>query len=77
MVRKTLMLETVDKVKSFVNIVTPCPYEIDLCSGRFVVNAKSMLGIFSLDMGKPVQVVIHSDDCRELLDHLEQFACQA
>lgn len=73
MVKKTLCLDTVEKVKRFVELVSPYPYEIDLCSGRFVVNAKSVLGIFSLDTAQPVEVVIHSDDCAGLVERLEPY----
>lgn len=73
MEKRTLYLDTVEKVKSFVDLITPYPYEIDLCSGRFVVNAKSILGIFSLDTSQPVEVVIRSDDCGALLERLEPY----
>ena len=72
--KKTLYLDTVEKVKNFVDLITPYPYEIDVCSGRFVVNAKSILGIFSLDTSQPVEVVIHAEDCAALLERLEPYA---
>lgn len=74
MVSKMVKLETVEKVKRFVALITPYPYEIDICSGRFLVDARSIQGIFSLDTSKPVQVVIHADDCGALLDELDAFA---
>lgn len=55
-------------------IVQDCPYEIDLKSDKYVVDAKSILGIFSLDLSKPLTVEIHSDDCDDLIKELKQFA---
>ena len=46
----------------------------DMVSGRYTVNAKSMLGIYSLDLSKPLQVLIYSDDCEELKNALEAFS---
>lgn len=60
-------------VSTFVNIVSKCKYDVDLKSGRFVVNAKSILGIFSLDITKPLIVDIYSDNCQDLLDELKIF----
>ena len=61
---KTVMikLSLTENVKAFVNIVSRYPYSIDLRVGRHVVDAKSILGIFSLDLSKPVDLMIHSDD---------------
>lgn len=51
-----IKLNSVDKVKSFVNKVSKFDEEIDLVSGRYVVDAKSLLGIFSLDLSKPIEL---------------------
>ncbi len=61
------------QVKTFVSIVQKYSFEIDLRSDRYVVDAKSILGIFSLDLTKPLNVEIHSNDCDELLAELKQF----
>ena len=68
-----IKLSLAENVKNFVNIVSKYPYEIDLRSGRHVVDAKSILGIFSLDLSKPVIVEIYSDDCDDLLDEIKDF----
>ena len=68
-----IKLSLAENVKKFVNIVSKYPYEIDLRSGRHVVDAKSILGIFSLDLSKPVIVEIYSDDCDDLLDEIKDF----
>ncbi len=62
------------QVKAFVSVVQKYSYEIDLRSDRYVVDAKSILGIFSLDLSKPIVVEIHSDNCDDLLNELKQFA---
>ncbi len=61
-------------VKEFVKIVQDYPYEIDLKSDKYVVDAKSILGIFSLDLSKPLVVEIHSDNCDDLVAALKKFA---
>ena len=61
-------------VKEFVKIVQDYPYEIDLKSDKYVVDAKSILGIFSLDLSKPLVVEILADDCQDLIDELKKFA---
>ena len=70
----TISLEVAQRVKEFVAITQACEFEILLKSGKYVVDAKSILGIFSLDLSKPLTVEIYSDDCAELLKKLEKFA---
>ena len=62
------------QVKAFVSVVQKYANEIDLRSDRYVVDAKSILGIFSLDLSKPLTVEIHADKCDDLLAELKQFA---
>ncbi len=69
-----ISLQMAQKVKDFVRIVQDYPYEIDLKSDKYVVDAKSILGIFSLDLSKPLVVEIHSDNCDDLIEALKQFA---
>ena len=57
-----IRLDSIDKVKSFVNIITKYDTEFDLISGRYVIDAKSIMGIFSLDLSRPIDLAIHSDD---------------
>lgn len=68
-----ITLKMAENVKEFVSIVSTYDYEIDLRSGRFVVDAKSILGIFSLDLSKPIVLEIHSDSCEDLLEELKPF----
>lgn len=60
-------------VKDFVNAVSAYPYEVDLHSGRYVVDAKSLLGIFSLDLAKPIVCEIYSDNCDDLLKDIGKY----
>ena len=62
----TISLDTVEKVKGFVNAVAPLDGDFDLVSERYVVDAKSIMGIFSLDLGKPLTLQIHSDSEKAL-----------
>ena len=68
-----ISLQMAQNVKDFVSIVQEYPYEIDLRSEKYVVDAKSILGIFSLDLSKPLTVEIHSDNCDDLISALKQF----
>lgn len=52
-----LSLNSFDKVKDFVNAITPFDTEVNLVSGKYVVNAKSVMGIFSLDLSKPIEAI--------------------
>lgn len=56
-----ISLNSIDKVKSFVNEVSRFDTEFDLVSGRYVIDAKSIMGIFSLDLSKPIDLNIHAD----------------
>ena len=60
-----ILINTVDKVKSFVRDITRFEYEFDLVSGKYVVNAKSIMGVFSLDIGKPICLQINTEDSTE------------
>lgn len=69
----TILLSTINDVKTFVNVVSKYDFDVDLISGRYAVDAKSIMGIFSLDLSKPIRVEIHSDDCEKLLDEIKPF----
>jgi len=70
----TVLLRSISDVKEFVNIMTKCEYDVDLVSGRYIVDAKSIMGIFSLDLAKPISANIHNDDCQSLLDEIKKFS---
>ena len=69
----TVLLESINDVKDFVNTVTRFNFEVDLVSGRYAVDAKSIMGIFSLDLAKPIQMNIHADDPSEFLAAVDKF----
>ena len=68
-----IRLSLVENVNKFVNIVTRYPYEMDLRAGRHVVDAKSILGIFSLDLSKPITLEVYSDECGDLMEQIKPF----
>jgi len=69
-----ISLNSIDKVKSFVNTITKYDYDFDLVSGRYVIDAKSIMGIFSLDLSKPIDLNIHSDaDIDEIMEALTPY----
>ena len=72
---KTVMiaLNSISDVKTFVNIVSKCDFDIDLTSGRYVVDAKSIMGIFSLDLSKPIAMEVYDDACDDLLEEIKPF----
>ena len=56
-----ISLNSIDKVKSFVGAISKFDNDFDLVSGRYVIDAKSIMGIFSLDLSKPIDLSIHAD----------------
>ena len=68
-----IMLKSIVDVKNFVNIVNCYDFEIDLESGRYVVDAKSIMGIFSLDLSKPINLYIHADGPTDLETKITPF----
>jgi phosphotransferase system HPr-like phosphotransfer protein len=68
-----ISLRSITDVKDFVNIVNKYDFDIDLTSGRYVVDAKSIMGIFSLDLSKPIKVDVHSDNCDSFCDEVKNF----
>ena len=57
-----ICLNSIEKVKSFVNDITKFDVDFDLVSGRYVIDTKSIMGIFSLDLSKPIDLSIHADE---------------
>lgn len=69
-----ISLNSIDKVKSFVNEITRYDYDFDLVSGRYVIDAKSIMGIFSLDLSKPIDLNIHAEDnIDEVMESLKPY----
>ena len=68
-----VLVSTINDVKEFVSIVSMYDFEVDLISGRYKVDAKSIMGIFSLDLSKPIKVDMHCDGCDEFISAIEKF----
>ena len=68
-----IRLSTIADVRDFVNVVAKSDTGIDLASGRYVVDGKSIMGIFSLDLLSPITLSAHSDDTDELFAELDRF----
>lgn len=66
-----IKLNTINEVKEFVNIVLQCPYDVDLVSGRYIIDAKSLMGIFSLDLTRPIDLSADTDDVDDLLKKID------
>jgi Phosphotransferase system, HPr-related proteins len=69
----SIMLKSINDVKDFVNIVNRYNFDVDLTSGRYVVDAKSIMGIFSLDLSKPIRVEVHTEECGNFCDDIKNF----
>ena len=61
----TISLQAINDVKEFVNIVMRFDFDVDLVSGRYAIDAKSIMGIFSLDLSKPINLNIHAEENME------------
>ena len=70
---KKIVINTIDNVKEFVNIALRCSFDIDLISGRYAIDAKSIMGVFSLDLSKPVTVQVHGEDTKEFFEQIKKF----
>ncbi len=69
-----ISLNSIDKVKAFVNTINQFDSDFDLISGRYVIDAKSIMGIFSLDLSKPIELAIHAEDnADEILEALKPY----
>ncbi len=68
-----VMLSSIVDVKTFVDIVNEFDFDVDLVSGRYVVDAKSLMGIFSLDLARPVTMRVYTEDTAQIEQKLEMF----
>ena len=70
----TIKLDSIDKVKEFVRLITAFDNDFDLRSGRYTVDAKSILGIFSLDLSKPIELDVYGkENLDEVIEALKPF----
>lgn len=71
-----ICLNTIDKVKEFVNIATRLEPDMDIIVGRYIIDAKSIMGIFSIDLSRVLTLRIESSDietCEEIKNKLGKF----
>ncbi|MCF0130566.1 MAG: HPr family phosphocarrier protein [Pseudobutyrivibrio sp.] len=69
-----ISLNSIDKVKAFVNTISQFDYDFDLVSGRYVIDAKSIMGIFSLDLSKPIDLTVHAEgDAEDVMSTLKDY----
>ena len=74
MITKTILLNTIVDVKDFVNTVARYDFDVDLVSGRYHIDAKSIMGIFSLDLSKPIDLNIHAEgDLADIMNVLSPY----
>lgn len=75
MVTVKVLLDTIEAVKEFVDIVSKFDGEMELVSGRYVIDAKSIMGIFSVDLSQPIDLCIHKDreGAEEILEQIKKF----
>ena len=72
----TVNLNSIDKVKSFVKDITKYENDFDLVSGHYLVDAKSIMGIFALDLSKPLKLNIHSQShADQIAESLSAYIC--
>ncbi len=71
-----IRLSTIEAIRDFVSIAVTCDYEIDLRSGRYLIDAKSIMGIFSLDLMNPIELIAHTDDPTPLFDKLKKYSVE-
>jgi phosphotransferase system HPr-like phosphotransfer protein len=67
------MLNTINDVKNFVNIVSKYDFEVDLTSGRYVIDAKSIMGIFSLDLSKSIKLDAGCEEDSKFMEEIKPF----
>ncbi len=68
-----ILLKSINDVKDFVNIVNKYDFDVDLTSGRYIVDAKSIMGIFSLDLSKPIKVEVRDDNATVFINEIKNF----
>lgn len=67
------MIDSIVAAKTFVNIVNTCDFDIDLESGRYLVDAKSIMGIFSLDLSKPIKMHVYTENLTAFEQQIKNF----
>ncbi len=74
MAERVLLLNDIDSVRSFVSEAMMQPFDIELKSGRYTVDAKSIMGVFSLDLTKPVVVAADCDESSPFMAVCDRYS---
>lgn len=69
----TIMLSSIEAVKKFVTLTNKYDFPINLTTEKYKIDAKSIMGVFSLDLSKPVTIQVENDDADEFMKEVEQF----
>lgn len=72
----SIMLSNVQDIRNFVNEVILVDYDVDLVQGRYTIDAKSIMGIFSLNLRSPITLVAHTDNADEFFSRIEKFSAK-
>lgn len=72
----SIMLSNVQDIRNFLNEVILVDYDVDLVQGRYTIDAKSIMGIFSLNLRSPITLVAHTDNADEFFARIEKFAAK-
>lgn len=70
---KNIKFNSFKDAKNFIEKTVKCPFDVDLISGRYLIDAKSIMGVFSLDLDEKMKIDIHSDDCDEYLKEISEY----
>jgi phosphotransferase system HPr-like phosphotransfer protein len=73
MVSVNILLNTINDVKNFVNTVAKYDFEVDLTSGRYIIDAKSIMGIFSLDLSKLIKLDAKCEKDSKFIEDITPF----
>lgn len=69
----SIMLSSIEAVKKFVTLTNGYSFPINLATDKYKIDAKSIMGVFSLDLSKPLRIEVESDDADEFIAQLDQF----
>ena len=76
MYKSTIHLASIDAVKKFIALTNKYPFPINLTTDKYKIDAKSSMGVFSLDLSKPVTIEVEADDCQKFMEELRPFQGQ-
>lgn len=71
----SILLSSIEAVKKFVTLTNHYSFPIQLATDKYQIDAKSIMGIFSLDLSKPLKIEVDSDNADDFIRQLQQFQC--